>query len=395
MDDRLIREPFESEFVRLFEQYATDGVRGIDARGIAHAAAARRVRLGPRVGLALPFIASQTARRLALVGLVTLVVAAILAVALLGQAARHRLAYVTPDGVYLADADGRHPHRIAAATPPSGGIPVNIAWSSTGLYFAVERNDAITWILAPDGSKVGQITGAYATSWSPAEDILSAMVGNVIDIYRPDGGLLRRVRPSEIGAGEAHLGVVRWSPDGHELLVMGCVGSAGPHCEDLGAGFRNDLWIVDWRAGTARLLTDTPHNYETSAEWSTDGKTIAFSTSGCDVGACPIGTWLIDTDGTNPRQLSDEALLWLQWTPDGATVIGSRMDGSGWISLPLDGRISDQDWHLDGIAHSNDTFVGWSPDRFPLMEDEPGVLKGDALFLGGATDADFAPPCCP
>jgi Tol biopolymer transport system component len=71
-------------------------------------------------------------------------------------------------------------------------------------------------------------------------------------------------------------------------------------------------------AGSAEVLISVPGQTVMAAEWSPDGKTIAFSTDKYN------GIWLADADGSNVRILTtDQGVgFGFSWSPDGMFILG-------------------------------------------------------------------------
>jgi len=71
-------------------------------------------------------------------------------------------------------------------------------------------------------------------------------------------------------------------------------------------------------AGSAEVLISVPGQTVMAAEWSPDGKTVAFSSDNYN------GIWLADADGSNVRILTtDQGVgFGFSWSPDGAFILG-------------------------------------------------------------------------
>ncbi len=90
-------------------------------------------------------------------------------------------------------------------------------------------------------------------------------------------------------------------------------------------GSRSALWLMSLNGGTARQLT--PPDFKLSSgypAWSPDGTTIAFAAEPDENHG---GIWLIRSDGTNLRRLTDEEKfddIAPAWSPDGKSIVFSR-----------------------------------------------------------------------
>jgi dipeptidyl aminopeptidase/acylaminoacyl peptidase len=83
-----------------------------------------------------------------------------------------------------------------------------------------------------------------------------------------------------------------------------------------------DLWIRAVTGGEARRLTNGAED-ERDAEWSPDGKRIAFMSTRSG----HQDVWVVDVAGGAPRQLTtksmdmDETRFGLEWSPDGSSIV--------------------------------------------------------------------------
>ena len=123
-----------------------------------------------------------------------------------------------------------------------------------------------------------------------------------------------------------------WSPDGSEIA----------YSSDRGGSF--DVWIRDLKTGRDRQLTTMP-NAEVAAEWSPDGKWMAFvSNSDYKQGE----TWVVPTGGGQPRKILDRAfgVGYPSWSRDSKFVLTSTFkpystryrEGMNYYSIvPIDG----------------------------------------------------------
>ncbi|PZR34900.1 amidohydrolase family protein [Caulobacter segnis] len=85
-----------------------------------------------------------------------------------------------------------------------------------------------------------------------------------------------------------------------------------------------DIYAVDAQGGQARPVL-TGQAFETAPVYSPDGRSIAFISDRSGV----TNLWVVNADGTNPRQVSCEDRLTVfatpAWAPDGSAVYVSRM----------------------------------------------------------------------
>ena len=106
-----------------------------------------------------------------------------------------------------------------------------------------------------------------------------------------------------------------WSPDGRAISF------------DSSTADDVDVWILD-RDGE-RNLTNDPGWANLHSAWSPDGTQIAYSRQSPFTGVGSI--WVIDVDGTDPRQVSSEIGVnnHPTWSPDGRWILfSSDRDGN-------------------------------------------------------------------
>ncbi|NQD36362.1 S9 family peptidase [Permianibacter sp. IMCC34836] len=83
----------------------------------------------------------------------------------------------------------------------------------------------------------------------------------------------------------------------------------------------SDLWLVSYRGGAPRQLTQTPFASEWSPRWSPDGKWLAFLSDRGDDESTQL--WLLPADGGEARQLSSlkAGIEDFDWAPDGKRIV--------------------------------------------------------------------------
>jgi Tol biopolymer transport system component len=99
-----------------------------------------------------------------------------------------------------------------------------------------------------------------------------------------------------------------WAPDGSRVVYR-----------DSSRGFNvnDEIYAVDADGGGATNLTRNPAN-DWGPDWSPDGRTIAFNS---DREGLPMGGFLVDPDGSNVRRIPTD--LWVEypaWSPDGTRI---------------------------------------------------------------------------
>lgn len=160
------------------------------------------------------------------------------------------------------------------------------------------------------------------------------------------------------------------SPDGNQICFV----------------YRDDLWIVPFRGGDARRLTNTDAS-EWSPMWSPDGSRIAYNSN--REGQSYIYT--ISPSGGASTVLYRESLALVDWFADGNSLLCTRYNfrfGSSFVKLPLSGE------RPTLIAEIGDRYASLSPDNTkiifnrygdPFREAYQGSLNGDLWQLDIAT----------
>lgn len=259
--------------------------------------------------------------------------------------------------------------------------------------------------------------GPWGLAWSPDGQHLAFHYGaceGVVHVVDLDGEL-RRVGD---GTGPA------WSPDGTRLVhgVNIPYNACGPACLPDPEPGASDLRVVDLAVDreSRPLTTDGSTAFATSAVWSPDGSTIAYSAPP-PAGAAPPGTYgatfLIDADGGEPRLVGSGAHP-IGWHPDGRLLVRMEDDSSvravdletGDSSLvapaetasvspdatlfvthefdPFSGesRAVLRDARGDALARVHGHALAWAPDSSRLAATEEGgsivILGRDGSLLG-------------
>ena len=113
-----------------------------------------------------------------------------------------RLVYVAPDGISLVPAFGGTPRQLVAN--PQDHMSVSPVWSHDGKYLAyaqvvVNGSRGSVWVAEADGSnahKVLDATEPHSLSWSPHDDRLALVEGNIPFVY--SGVSFGNVAPSAV-----------------------------------------------------------------------------------------------------------------------------------------------------------------------------------------------------
>jgi Tol biopolymer transport system component len=109
-----------------------------------------------------------------------------------------------------------------------------------------------------------------------------------------------------------------WSPDGQRIVVARGPGTTPP---DGQLTAPTDLWIIDLASGRNHQLTNSPETWEGFADWSPDGRRIAFEGDPSEPGNSDVYT--IRADGGGLRRLTSQPGFDgdAHYSPDGRTVV--------------------------------------------------------------------------
>jgi serine/threonine protein kinase len=308
------------------------------------------------------------------------------------------LAYAVGNNLFVANADGRDPRRVATMKDPA--LLRFAAWSPDGsrLRFVVyERPDqpGQLWEVSADGTGLRRLhperpdlkdeccgawtaDGKYFLFWSDNQ---------IWGLPRKPGFLRPEPKPIQLTSSVMPLGSPIPSTDGKKVFVVGWTvrgelnrynsqsGSFEPFLNGISAEFldfsRDGQWVVYvtfpdqvlWRSkvdGSERVQLTYPPAHPFNPRWSPDGKTIAFYDAS---GGKDPKIYTVSPEGGSPRPLLPDdpgPQGDPNWSPDGSKVVFSGALGYAAESIRI----------LDLATHQVTTLPGskglfsprWSPD---------------------------------
>jgi Tol biopolymer transport system component len=236
--------------------------------------------------------------------------------------------------IVSAGADGRGRRQLTSWTV----VAYPIVASPDGSHVAYALGDRL-FVAGIDGSGPVQVAGGTglpvsSVVWSPDGSTLAYLAG--------DNGLY--VVPAAGGAAARRLVTFvywlrpAWRPDGSEIAYAG------------GSYAAPELDAVKVADGSVRTIT-TPPYFPSSVAWSPDGARLAYT----------LGSlWVVDADGTDPAQLTQNYVESPTFSPDGRRIAYVSYGGRSLelFTVGVDGSSPTQLTNNDAY----DTSPAWSPD---------------------------------
>lgn len=204
-------------------------------------------------------------------------------------------------------------------------------WSPDGKKIVFVRWDRLTrnraiWTIPSNGGEEKRLTTGEFPVWSPDGKLIAYNAQprrfpfkTLLSIIPAEGG-----NPKELMNYDGFLRNLDWSPDGKHIAFSYSRGKEVNNPIPDSRLDNEDIYIIPAKGGEPKRVTQMEKKgfQFTSPRWSPDGKKIAFRSLGKGE---PIGIWTIDSDGRNPKQISQELDGWeIAWSNDGKYIIGSK-----------------------------------------------------------------------
>jgi len=297
----------------------------------------------------------------------------------------------------------RHPETVASASKPSSGGPIDPpvfpvhhmypAWSARGVIayedFGIVCVDSLSggyrpdttlaglWIVNPStGDKHRLLTTGTMSAWSRDGGKLAVVIGVSIFTMNADGSDLRRLTSAGMNLFPSWNMDATWiafqstvstfpnvwimRPDGSDKQVAGdeagmypCWSPVEPvilHTRYPVGVTGGELYTMDERLhflNATRITNDGADDRE--PDYSPDGRQIAFTSQWRQGILKRSGTarvylpqiWVMNSDGTGVRQLTQNGGRHPSWSPDGSKIVYARRDWT--INTPENGVL----WVID------------------------------------------------
>lgn len=176
--------------------------------------------------------------------------------------------------------------------------------------------------------------------------VYSQLSSGSLDLYlaTPDGG-----EPVRLTDGSAEEAMPAWSPDGSQIAFV--------VTENIDTG-PSDIYTLSTDGEGLRLLTPDDE-CASNPSWSPDGRTILYLAGNCGGDAF---AWMMNSDGTQPRQFTHSPTLWPDWSPQGRIVYEAPMMGSSGSALFVTDTAGQNPKPLDTGELPSGNEASWSPD---------------------------------
>ena len=233
-------------------------------------------------------------------------------------------------GLWTVDDKGENRRRRTGPFPPSS---VEWAeWSPKGgtiLFWSELTTDTEFWTIDADGTKLRQVGRGSTAAWSPdGREIAIVLPNDEISIVDRDGSPLRTIRLG-LEKGEEPDGV-HWSPDGSRIALDASEPDTTAHVAVVAADGKSPAEVF--------RNENAPEVSESFADWSPDGKSIAFTRPLAANDDEPPSAWVMRSDGSGRRLIAANAEA-VAFSADGQSFlyVSSYPDKPALYRVPITG----------------------------------------------------------
>src|SRR5579872_4247954 len=336
------------------------------------------------------------------------------------SADRKRLAYADGANLYIAEADGANPRKIASSDRQIDSI----AWTPDGTHLRLSESQGFgaaigahsIWEITSDGSGLHQVLAGWHNPsdeccgiWTPdGRFYLFQSGGQIWALGRESRVFHQHVSPVALTASPMTLSSPVVSKDGTKLFVVGATYRGelmrydprtrqfAPFLDGVSGEYvsfsKDGQWVAWvtypdgalWRSridGTDRLQLTSPPMHPALPRWSPDGKTVAFFTFPQSA-TQPARMYEVPAEGGSPTELLPNDKHNQQdpnWSPDGTRIVfsGDQNDAAREADKPTFRILDLATRQVSFVPGSAGLFSPrWSPDGKFLVG-----MKADSRML--------------